>query len=333
MRSALAMQVLLALATAAIAQVYDTYGSVTALAGTANDSDPAILGNYYNYWKLTNNKTTWDLTRSDRLPTSSPKVIPMLGFRKEAIIEPNRTAFMIVDMQNFFLHPQLSPHAVNGRKAVQPTLNMIDAFRGMGSKVLWVNWGINDFDMVTMPPSFLDGFSSNDQMNTTFCTLRLTWQCVLETLPLTLALGTEMGPLTEDNGTVLDMGKKLCRGSWNAQPWGPLNTALNEGLASGTDLYFNKNRLSGLWGAQTPLGLYLQESETTTLFIGGVNSDQCVWGNLIDAYFKGFDVVYVEDCAGTTSPWYAEEMVRYNADSDGFLANSTYVIDALNKQK
>ena len=31
------------------------------------------------------------------------------------------------------------------------------------------------------------------------------------------------------------------------------------------------DRLSGLWGAQTPLGLYLQESETTTLFIGGVN--------------------------------------------------------------
>lgn len=93
-------------------------------------------------------------------------------------------------------------------------------------------------------------------------------------------------------------------------------------------------------------------------------SDQCVWGTFIDAYFKGFDVVYVEDCAGTTSPWYAEEvsyiasrpvntsrgrscfrekqsskyadrwqMVRYNANGDGFLANSTYIIDALNKQK
>ncbi|KAK3627370.1 hypothetical protein LTR56_019285 [Elasticomyces elasticus] len=330
MRSICAMQVLLALATSSLAQVYDTYGSITAVAGTANDSDPTILGNYYNYWKLLNNKTTWDLTRSDRLPVSSPKTIPMIGSRKEAIIEPSRSAFMIVDMQNFFLHPQLSPRAINGRKAVQPTLNMIDAFREMGSKILWVcilnitlhaaiaddckvNWGINDFDMVTMPPSFLDGFSSNDQMNTTFC--------------------TEMGNLTEANGTVIDMGKKLCRGSWNARPWGPLDPAMVEGHESGTDLYFNKNRLSGLWGSQTPLGLYLQESGTTTLFIGGVNSDQCVWGNLIDAYFKGFDVVYVEDTAGTTSPWYAEEMVRYNADGDGFLANSTYVIDALNKQK
>jgi len=43
--------------------------------------------------------------------------------------------------------------------------------------------------------------------------------------------------------------------------------------------------------------------------------------------------VYVEDIAATASPWYAEEMVRYNADGDGFLANSTYIINALNQQK
>lgn len=150
MRPTLAMQVLLALATTSLAQVYDTYGSITALAGTANDSDPTILGNYYNYWKLLNNKTTWDLTRSDRLPVTSPKTIPMLGYRSEAIIEPNRTAFMIVDMQNFFLHPKLSPYAVNGRKAVQPTLNMIDAFRGMGSKILWVSWDVQPMGVMTL---------------------------------------------------------------------------------------------------------------------------------------------------------------------------------------
>jgi nicotinamidase-related amidase len=36
------------------------------------------------------------------------------------------------------------------------------------------------------------------------------------------------------------------------------------------------DRLSGLWGAQTPLGLYIQEHDITTLFFGGVNTDQCV---------------------------------------------------------
>jgi nicotinamidase-related amidase len=36
------------------------------------------------------------------------------------------------------------------------------------------------------------------------------------------------------------------------------------------------DRLSGLWGAQTPLGTWLEENQMTTLFFGGVNSDQCV---------------------------------------------------------
>lgn len=31
-----------------------------------------------------------------------------------------------------------------------------------------------------------------------------------------------------------------------------------------------------MWGAQTPMGLYLQENDITTLFFGGVNADQCV---------------------------------------------------------
>ncbi|KAK5008025.1 hypothetical protein LTR16_010589, partial [Cryomyces antarcticus] len=88
-------------------------------------------------------------------------------------------------------------------------------------------------------------------------------------------------------------------------------------------------RLSGLWGAQTPLGLYLQENEITTLFFGGVNADQCVWGTFLDAYYKGFDVVYVEDISATTSPDYATQMVIYNADSDGFLANSSMILDAI----
>jgi hypothetical protein len=40
------------------------------------------------------------------------------------------------------------------------------------------------------------------------------------------------------------------------------------------------DRLSGLWGAQTPLGLYLEENGITTLFFGGVNADQCVVSSL-----------------------------------------------------
>jgi hypothetical protein len=212
----------------AMPQLFDVSNSITALSGTGNTSDASMLGNYYNYWTLKNNKTTYDLTRSDRMRTTRPKTIPMLGSRQEAIIEPNRTAFIIIDMQNFFLHPQLSPRATKGRNAVQPTLNMIDAFRENDMKVLWVNWGLNDFDLVTIPPSFLEGFSSNSEMNTTF--------------------GSDMGTLTEENGTMVELGRKLWRGSWNAQPYGPLYPAMVEGLAKGTDLYFNKSMFSTTGG-------------------------------------------------------------------------------------
>ena len=326
----MALQAIGAATAAAIPQLIDVSSSTTALPGIGNATNSTILGNYYNYWSLTNNKTTYDLTRSDRMPVTKPKSIPMIGSRKEAIIEPSRSAFVIVDMQNFFLHPQLSPKAVKGRNAVQPTLNLIDAFREEGIKILWTNWGLDNFDLVTIPPSFLEGFSDDGTQATTF--------------------GSDMGTLTAENGSTIEVGRKLWRGSWNGKPYGPLGVAMDEGIGKGTDLLFYKSksfthdgqygmlmrfadRLSGLWGAQTPLGLYLQENDITTLFLGGVNSDQCVWSTLIDAYFKGFDTVYVEDCAATTSPWYAEEMVRYNGDSDGFLANSTYIIDALKKQR
>lgn len=66
------------------------------------------------------------------------------------------------------------------------------------------------------------------------------------------------------------------------------------------------DRLSGLWGPQTPLGLFLMENEITTLFFGGVNADQCVvccsLVSNIDAILKRhypyspFVVVYVHRC-------------------------------------
>lgn len=149
-----------------------------------------------------------------------------------------------------------------------PTVNMIEAFRTAGMKVTWVNWGLTDYDLLTIPPAFKSGFSSNgsDLADQTF--------------------GSNMGTI-DVNGTTIEVGDMLMRGSWNAEPWGILGTMKDEGLAAGTDLLFNKNRLSGLWGPQTPYGTWLLENEITTIFFGGVNADQCVWSTFIDAYFKG----------------------------------------------
>jgi len=241
---------------------------------------------------------------------TSPKVVPVSGNAHSIKIEPNRTALVIIDMQNFFLHPDLSPSAKTGRAAVQPTVDAINGFRKAGMKVLWVNWGLTEYDLLTIPPAFKAGFSTNgsDLASQTF--------------------GSDMGTITE-NGTTIHVGRKLMRGAWNAEPYGPLETLKNEGLAAGTDLLFNKNRLSGLWGPQTPLGLWLQENEMSTLFFGGVNADQCVWSTLVDAFFKGYDIVYVDDISATTSPTYAQEMCRYNAQGYGFMGNTTAILKAL----
>ncbi|KAH8774993.1 isochorismatase hydrolase [Hyaloscypha sp. PMI_1271] len=299
-------QVLLPAASLVNAQF--SIGTYSSLVGGL-DTNSSLLGNYYNYW-IKSTSGIWDLTRSAREPTTSAGIytIPCHGSRKNITIEASRSALVIIDMQNYFLHPGLSPRADAGRGVVSATVNMITGFRKAGMKVLWTNWGLDNYDLITMPPAFLEkaSLTTIHQQATTF--------------------GSDMGIVP---GTNISAGAKLMRGSWNARPYGPLYDLQVEGVKSGTDLYFNKNRLSGLWGAQTPLGLYLQENEITTLFFGGVNADQCVWGTFLDAYYKGFDVVFVEDIAATTSPYCATQMVVYNANLDGFLANSTEILPAV----
>lgn len=264
-------------------------------------SNSLVWGNGLDYWIQFSPGI--DLTRSKLYGSSAntTRTIPVNGNDSYVKIDIRRTALVIIDMQNFFLHPAVQPLPV-GRNIVPATINMIHAFRNNGMKVVWTNWGLDNFDLRTMPPAFLRGFGKTPQ--TTF--------------------GSEMGII---NGT--DWGRLLMRGSYNAQPWGPLYPLQVNGVKAGTDLYFHKNRLSGLWGAMTPLQLYLQENDITTLFFGGVNSDQCVLGTMTDAYFKGFDVIYVEDIAATSSPYYASQMVAYNIGGDGWTANSTAIVPAL----
>lgn len=237
------------------------------LAGVGFTGPTQTLGNVYNYWKKLPNGTM-DLTRSDVMPVTTPKLIPFQGkFFPSALVEPSRTVLCIIDMQNFFLHPEVSKDAVTGRAAVEPTVNMIKAFRAHNMTVTWVNWGLTDYDLLTLPPAFKFAFSSGaDTADKTF--------------------GSDMGPVN-DSGATVQQGRMLMRGAWNAEPFGILGTMKDEGLAAKTDMVFHKNRLSGLWGAQTPFGTWLQENEITTIFFGGVNADQCVWSTLVDAYFKG----------------------------------------------
>jgi len=277
-----------------------TSGNTTCIESPSNTT---VWGNALDYWIQTS--TGVDLTRAELYGTSvnTTRVIPVNGKDGTIIIDTRRTLLVLIDNQNFFLDPAVQLLSI-GRDMIPTTIQMINAFRKNGIKIAWTQWGLDEFDLRSMPPSFLRSFGKTPE--TTF--------------------GSEMGII---NGT--DWGRKLMRGSYNAQSWGPLFPLQVEGLKQGTDLYFNKNRLSGMWGgpASTPLSLYVQENDITTMFFGGVNTDQCVFGTMIDAVFKGYDVIHVEDISATSSPLFATQMVNYNIGGDGWTANSTMILPAL----
>ncbi|TFK93484.1 Isochorismatase hydrolase [Polyporus arcularius HHB13444] len=222
--------------------------------------------------------------------------IPVDGERTVRIATKN-SAVVIIDMQNFFLHPDLREHPT-GLACVIPIMNTVLALRSHGVKILWVNWGLTEHELTTIPPSLVRGFKKGGHGG----------------------FGAELAG---------GFGRLLMRGEFNSDLYGPLQGLYEQGRDAGTDVWIHKNRMSGIWGGQTALDLYLQEQGISTLFFAGVNADQCVLGTLVDAYFRGYDCITVEDCTATTSPPGALESVIYNAGgSYGFVTDSERIIAA-----
>ncbi|KAJ7125606.1 Isochorismatase hydrolase [Mycena crocata] len=247
-----------------------------------------------------------DLSRTTHLPpdsgaeAQSPLVtpdlldIPVDGDRTIRV-KREATAVVIIDMQNFFLHPDLREHPT-GLKCVDPLMNVVPALRDQGMKILWVNWGLTDHELQTIPPSLVRGFMKNGRGG----------------------FGSELPG---------DFGRLLMRDAKNSQLYGPLQAEFLKGKEAGTDFWIHKNRMSGLWGYQSSLDLFLQENGITTLLFAGVNADQCVSGTLIDAYFRGYDCVLIQDATATTSPAGGFENVVYNiGNSYGFVTDTTRLL-------
>ncbi len=62
------------------------------------------------------------------------------------------------------------------------------------------------------------------------------------------------------------------------------------------DMQIIKHRFSAFWDTETDA--MLRNLGIKTLFIGGVNMDQCVMTTLEDASFLGYDTVLIEDAHG-----------------------------------
>lgn len=242
----------------------------------------------------------WIVTRDHVDMTRPPRPVrPMrLDAEPQAVtIDANKTALLIVDMQNDFcaeggwLHSRgidISPN----RKPIAPLKAAIEACRAKGVPVVWVNWGVRK-DLLNIAPSLQHAHNPRGDET-----------CLAQPVP-----GTR--------------SEVIAKGSWGAEVVDEINPG-------DQDHQITKHRFSAFWDCETDA--VLRNLGVKTLLIGGVNMDQCVMTTLEDASFLGYDTILVEDCSATTSPRFCVESVLYNVKLlFGFVTRSETVLDALGK--
>lgn len=235
--------------------------------------------------------STVDMTR----PAPPVRRLPIAAEPQNIVVDAAKSALLIVDMQNDFCTKGgwLDAKGIDvtpNRKPIEPLRRLIDAFRAQGLPVVWVNWGVRK-DLLNMSPSLRHAHSPDGQA-----------PGLCEPVP---------GSRSE----------VLRAGSWGAAVVDELNPG-------GKDVQIIKHRFSAFWDCDTDT--ILRNLGIKTLFVGGVNMDQCVMTTLEDASFLGYDTILVEDGTATTSPAYCVQAVLYNVKLlFGFVTRSDAVLSAL----
>jgi nicotinamidase-related amidase len=183
------------------------------------------------------------------------------------LFDPARSALLVVDMQNDFLHPDgwfprtgrdtSSAHAI-----VPDLLRLTAAFRAAGRPVIWVNWGVRP-DAADVPP-LVKRKASLDGRRPAY-----------------------------GDPSPSGRGRVLVAGDWGAE-------TIAELAPQPQDLVLHKQRFSGFHA--TALDALLRGRGITTLFFAGINTDRCVLQSLTDAAALGYGCVLVEDACATLSP-------------------------------
>lgn len=305
--------------------------------------DRTVIGNGKDFWLFNNEDKSFDLTHpaSHDADLIYPRV-PIQTTTAKIIVDPAKTALVIIDMQNFFISPCLGrSRDSNGMKANEKLLkHAIPACRKAGIRVIWLNWGLTQEDIDKMPPATLRAFgfvetsakakqdggdgdqeaATNDHSEEKKPTPKPAFG---KDPRVYKGLGSEIGSVELEDGTTIDAGRLLMRDTWNAALPPDLEAARQAGMdgkLEREDVWIHKDRMSGLWGAETDCTKYLTSQGIKTLLFAGVNTDQCVGGSLQDAVTKGYDCCLLSDGCGTTSPQHAQDCIEYNTTrSWGFL--------------
>lgn len=242
-----------------------------------------------NAWHVSTQEV--DLLRDSQ----PPRLATLQDGDRRILLDLNRTALVVIDMQNDFCHPEgwlghIGVDVTPARAPIAPLQRLLPEARRIDMPVVWLNWG-NRPDRLNLSPAVLHVYKPS-------------------------GVGIGLGdPLPISGEPVLESG------SWAA-------AVIDELRPLPGDIQVNKYRMSGF--KDTELDSILRNLNVTTLLFAGVNADQCVLCTLQDANFHGYDCLLLEDCCATTSPQYCLDATLYNVrQCFGFVADSGQLVSQL----
>ncbi len=214
---------------------------------------------------------------------------------KDILIQTDRTALIVVDMQNAFckkggLFDSMGKlDEVRIRPVIATNRQVIDAARAKGIKIIYLAMGYR--------PDLADA-------------------------------GGPDSPNYWKEGAIAAMrehpelrGKCLTVGSWDAQ-------VIDELKPGAEDIVVNKNRFSGF--ANTGLDGILRNNSVRFLVFTGVFTNVCVESTLRDAFFREYFPVLVSDACGNAGPDFTQQATIWNVKHTfGWVTGSTDLLKAL----
>lgn len=297
-----------------------------------------VVGDISNDYWIYDSRAGFDLTRPWPI-TSGPSAnaITLQTTTSNIAIDPDKTALVVIDMQNMFLSPALGrPSDSKGLQAQEALLKYaIPAARKAGIQIVWLNWGLDNDDLKSMPPAdhrafgfvevpideFEKYYSSPKPIPSRDVEVEYPVSNLLgKDSRIYRGLGTALGDV-EIDGINVPAGRLLMRDQWNTQLTPPLADSYKSSQdTSKPDAWIHKIRMSGFHTPGSNANKYCKANGIKTLLFAGVNTDQCVGGSLMDASAQGYDCIMLSDACATASPQAAQECWEYNsARSYGFL--------------